>query len=281
MEIDGTDDDSKEVDELSGYSLGQEYTLEKWDGTLPDGEICQHGWGNDIPKCSAKAEVALVRPGIADLDEFTVAQLKDSLRREELPDSGTKAELVARLVEVEDGVHHAPAVKNALAAFKKGDFAVAAEKLDFVVENLERVWQGSWAETIVTRYSYFCEEHAVWEREHRRLFQLYEDYAEELFGTIQNDLSLQNVAGCLQPQEAERIMAGEITVEETVLVSALFTARFELEEILRDCTPDLGFGGDWDDLKGTAEILRILEEVDIPSTSRTKRALSDDFWPRT
>tara|TARA_B100001105_G_scaffold175745_1_gene141647 strand:+ start:152 stop:982 length:831 start_codon:yes stop_codon:yes gene_type:complete len=276
MEIDGTDDDSKEVDELSRYWGSQEYTLEKWDGTLPDGEICQHGWGNDIPKCSAKAEVALVRPGIADLDEFTVAQLKDSLRREGLPDSGTKAELVARLVEVEDGVHHAPAVKNALAAFKKGDFAVAAEKLDFVVENLERVWQGSWAETIVTRYSYFCEEHAVWEREHRRLFQLYEDYAEELFGTIQNDLSLDRIWGCLQPQEAERIMAGEITVEETVLASALFSVRFDLEDILRDCK-ELGFEGDCDYLKGTAEFLRILEEVDIPSTSLTKRSLSDDF----
>ena len=264
-------------DELSGYCLGQEYTLEKWDGTLPDGEICQHGWGNDIPKCSAKAEVALVRPGIADLDEFTVAQLKDSLRREGLPDSGTKAELVARLVEVEDGVHHAPAVKNALAAFKKGDFAVAAEKLDFVVENLERVWQGSWAETIVTRYNYFCEEHAVWEREHRRLFQLYEDYAEELFGTIQNDLRLGIFeAGCLQPQEAERIMAGEITVEETVLASALFSVRSDLEDILGDCK-ELGFEGDCDYLKGTAEFLRILEEVDIPSTPLTKRSLSDDF----
>ncbi len=70
-------------------------------------------------------------------------------------------------------------------------------------------------------------------------------------------------------------MAGTLTVEEAVLGSALSTARFELEEILRDYRePE----GDWEpDLEGTAAILRILEELDIPSTSLTKRALSDDF----
>ena len=270
MEIDGTDDDSKEVDELSVNWGGQKRTLEKWDGTLPDGQICQHtGSGKVASRCSAKAEVALVHAGLADLDEFTVAQLKDSLRREGLPVSGTKAELVARLEGDEDTEHHAPAVNNALAAFKKGDFAVAAEKLDYVLKRVDGV------DIIVTRYSYFCEEHAVWERECRRLSQLYDDYSDELFSTIEDDFSLQRVAGCLQDHEATEIMAGTLTVEEAVLGSALFSARFELEEILRDYRePE----GDWEpDLEGTAAILRILEELDIPSTSLTKRALSDDF----
>ncbi len=275
MEIDGTDDDSKEVDEWRWFWGDQKYTLEKWDGTLPDGQICQHsGSGKVTSPCSAKAEVALVRPAIAGYGDLTVAQLKQLCEEGGLPVSGKKAELVARLWDAMGNTdHHAPAVKNALAAFKKGDFAVAAEKLEFVLE----VWENSegWAEeNIVTRYTYFCEEHAVWEREYRRLFQLYEDYADELFGTIEDDLGLQP-AGCLQCHEATEIMAGTLTVEEAVLGSALSTARFELEEILRDYRePE----GDWDpDLEGTAAILRILEELDIPSTSLTKWALSDDF----
>ena len=56
MEIDGTDDDSKEVDEWGGYWGTQKYTLEEWDGTLPDGQICQHtGSGKVASRCSAKA----------------------------------------------------------------------------------------------------------------------------------------------------------------------------------------------------------------------------------
>ena len=213
MEIDGTDDDSKEVDEWGGYWGTQKYTLEEWDGTLPDGQICQHGWDNNS-ECSAKAEVGLPHPGVPD--NYTMDYDADLW--------GLGA-------------------KKALVAIEENELAVAAEELERIVLDVD---DDDWP--IVTKYTYYCTEHADWERERRRLSKSYREYDYEKFSNAP--------LGGIQPLQwwdVKRIMAGEITVEEAAHEAALEEARYSIEDAATYLSDD--------DREHAIYILKILAEV--------------------